>query len=56
MNEWKVLRQGVLWSDKFKSVEDCIAHINECVERDGTGVYSDYTWEQMTDDDLKEYR
>ena len=53
--EWKVLRNGELWSDRFDSEDECIEYINECVKR-GLGESQDYTYELMTDADYEQYK
>lgn len=52
--EWKVLRDGKLWSDRFDTEEDCILHIKECVEKE-YGELEDFTYELMTDKDYEKY-
>lgn len=53
--EWKVLRDGKLWSDRFDSEEDCILHIEECVKKE-YGEPEDFSYELMTDEDYERYR
>jgi hypothetical protein len=53
--EWKVLLNGELWSDRFDSEEDCVLHIDECVEK-GYGELNDFSYELMTDKDYERYK
>lgn len=52
-SEWKVLRNGRLWTDRFDSEDLAYAHIDEC-KRDGTE--GDYEVKEMTKDDLDRYK
>lgn len=53
--EWKVLRNGGLWSDRFNSEDLAYEHIKECVEDDGYGDYNDYEVKEMTKEEIMEY-
>jgi len=53
--EWKVLRNGELWSDRLDSEEECILHINDCIE-EGHGELQNFSYELMTDQDYDKYK
>jgi hypothetical protein len=52
--EWKVLRHGVTWSDRFMSEERCIVHIHECMEENNE-ERSEYEYMEMTDEEIRAY-
>jgi len=53
--EWVVLRDGALWSDRFKSEAECLFHIQDCVEIDEVFSEEDYTYREMTEEEIAEY-
>lgn len=52
--EWKVLRHGVTWSDRFKSEDRAINHIFDCMEETGEDI-SEYRHMKMTEAEIRAY-
>lgn len=51
MEEWKVLRDGKTWTDRFESEDWALEYIEvECKDLDG-----EFSVEKMTDEDIKAY-
>lgn len=53
MTEWKVLRNGLIWTDRIKSEDWAYEHIKECVEK-GDCDESEFTVEEMIEDEIIE--
>ncbi len=52
--EWLVLRNGSLWSDRFGSEVLAKAHIEECVS-EGYGEVGDFEVAEMTYEEIQKY-
>ena len=52
--EWKVLRNGKLWTDRFSSENSAYAHILE-LECQNEGEDGEFTVEEMTEDEINAY-
>ena len=52
--EWMVLRDGELWSDRFKNEDLCKIHIRDCVSN-GDGTYANYDCREMTKKEIAKY-
>lgn len=50
--EWKVLRNGKLWSDRFGSEELAQCHVEEQIEQ---GVAGDFEVAEMTKEEILAY-
>ena len=53
--EWIVLRDGVVWTDRLDSESECLFHIEESVEHDEVFSEDDYTYREMTKEEIKAY-
>jgi hypothetical protein len=52
--EWKVLKNGKIFSDRLNSEDDCTIEIDRAVI-ESLGNYEEFTFEKMTDEDLQQY-
>lgn len=50
--EWKVSRNGKLYTDRFDSEDEAYEYIAQLEEKQ---IYGDYTVEEMTQDEIDEY-
>ncbi len=50
--EWKVLKDGNLYTDRFDSEDEAYEYITQLEE---SQVYGDYTVEEMTRDEIDKY-
>jgi len=53
--EWIVFRDGAKWTDRLKNEAECLYHIQGCVEEDELFDEDDYTYRQMTREEINEY-
>lgn len=51
MKEWKVLRNGKLWNDRYNSEEDAVWYVEMEAEDD-----AEYEVMEMTEEDMKKYK
>lgn len=54
MKEYKVLKNGKLWSDRFDSEDLAYEHIDECIEI-GQGNLYEFIVEEMTEEEINSY-
>ena len=50
--EWKVLRNGKLWTDRFDSEDLAYEYVLECQSEGDEGIF---TVEEMTENEINEY-
>lgn len=51
--EYRVDRNGELWSDRFETIEECKDHILNCIEE--FGDTDTYTFREMTEEEIASY-
>lgn len=52
MREWKVLKNGEIWSDRFNTLEDAEDYVNGLVNSGHSGRFEVI---EMTEEDINQY-
>ena len=53
MREWKVLRNGLTWTDRFDSYDLAVEYMEELILN---GYQGEFAVEEMTRDEIENYR